>query len=117
MKGRRLIYVICALSYMVALGHTIVPHEYHSHGCHSICHHHHDHPHHCCDQLSATYILSDDGQSQDDGCFEILLAQLPVPVEILKTPETDGVRFRRGDTAPPPEPILKGSSLRAPPAA
>jgi len=127
-KSKRLISLLCALAYLVAFAHSVIPHEYHVHeslaSCHfenscghHDCHHHHHFPHHSCDQFSSTYLLSN---GEDDV---IIPADLLPMVAVILTLEVEEheipsfLSFHDSSPAPPPEPYLSCSGLRAPPVA
>ena len=133
--------MMCMLAYMVVLGHSMIPHEYHCHiseatcahcdGCDNLvdphdthpheehhCHedsHHHHLPHHSCDRLGGFYTLSD--LSDDVQAPAVGFITEPEHLKEVKV-EAASHGWRVADCAPPPpEPYLKDSGLRAPPAA
>lgn len=129
MASRRLISLFCALAYLVAFAHSVIPHEYHVHDslatcCHEEhhcdspeCHHHHHLPHHSCSQFSPVYLLSD---SADDDIIPLDLQPMIAVIVTLEVEEQEipaFAAFHDSSPAPPPEPYLTCSGLRAPPAA
>lgn len=134
MHSKKLISLFCALAYLVAFAHTVIPHEYHVHSSLAIClleenecndhssdhhesHHHHHLPHHSCDQFSSIYELTD---CQDNVPMPDCGIVVPVPLPEIMTlsDEADEAVACEMDDAPPPLPAHGSvAGFRAPPVA